>query len=99
MDKVLDGGIIGAVLKGSTSEPIGQEEEAAISNLEGPDPIEQSNNAPITNVGYAEGGSLMSPDMPVDTYDNIPPEEEAAVSESQLPDDEMEDEYAGFVHG
>ena len=164
MDKVLDGGIIGAVLKGSTSEPIGQEEEAAISNLEGPDPIEQSNNAPITNVGYAEGGnvekkeklenilqagedgtdkaiveilkyipgsegppkglvdflepvlrkagemyrenkkikkaeggSLMSPDMPVDTYDNIPPEEEAAVSESQLPDDEMEDEYAGFV--
>lgn len=97
MDKVLDGGIIGAVLKGSTSEPIGQEKEAAISNLEGPDPIEQSNNAPITNVGYAEGGSLMSPDMPVDTYDNIPPEEEAAVSESQLPDDEMEDEYAGFV--
>ena len=43
------------------------------------------------------GGSLMAPDMPVDTYDNIPPEEMAAVEASQLPDDEMEDEYAGFV--
>ena len=39
----------------------------------------------------------MAPDMPVDTYDNIPPEEMADVEASQLPDDEMEDEYAGFV--
>jgi hypothetical protein len=35
--------------------------------------------------------------MPVDTYDNIPPEEMEAVKASQLPDAEMEDEYAGFV--
>ena len=41
----------------------------------------------------------MAPDMPVDTYDNIPPEEMEAVKATQLPDDEMEDEYAGFVLG
>jgi hypothetical protein len=35
--------------------------------------------------------------MPVDTYDNIPPEEMEAVRATQLPDDEMEDEYAGYV--
>ena len=46
---------------------------------------------------FAMGGSLMAPDMPVDTYDNIPPEEMEAVKATQLPDDEMEDEYAGFV--
>jgi len=105
IEKVLDGGLLGAVASKmasakeavSTSDPLGQEPEASISNLEGPDPIEPSNNAPITNTGYAEGGSLMAPDMPVDTYDNIPPEEMAAVEASQLPDDEMEDEYAGFV--
>ena len=44
-----------------------------------------------------EGGSLMAPDMPVDTYDNIPPEEMEAVKASQLPDNEMEEEYASFV--
>ena len=78
--------------------PEGQSEEASISALEGPDPITSENNAPISNtVGFAEGGSLMASDMPVDTYDNIPPEEMADVEASQLPDDEMEDEYAGFV--
>lgn len=44
-----------------------------------------------------EGGSLMAPDMPVDTYDNIRPEEMEAVKASQLPDNEMEEEYASFV--
>ena len=44
-----------------------------------------------------EGGSLMAPDMPVDTYDNIPPEEMEAVKASQLPDNEMEEEYTSFV--
>jgi hypothetical protein len=83
---------------GTTTAPQGQQEEANISALEGPDPISAANNAPISNTsGFAEGGSLMAPDMPVDTYDNIPPEEMAAVKASQLPDDEMEDEYAGFV--
>jgi len=93
-------GLFGALLsraKGTTTEPVGQEAEATISNLEGPDPIEQSNNAPIAN--FAEGGSLMAPDMPVDTYDNIPVEEMDAVKATQLPDEEMEDEYAGFVLG
>lgn len=97
-------GVLGALLDGgkdtggTTTAPQGQQEEASISALEGPDPISAANNAPISNVsGFAEGGSLMAPDMPVDTYDNIPPEEMAAVEASQLPDDEMEDEYAGFV--
>ena len=81
--------------KGSTLTPAGQDEGASISALEGPDPIEQSNNAPIA--AFAEGGSLMAPDMPVDTYDNIPVEEMDAVKATQLPDEEMEDEYASFV--
>jgi len=41
--------------------------------------------------GKAEGG------MPVDTYPNIPPEEMAAAEASQLPDEEMEDNYLDFV--
>ena len=95
-------GILGAIMKGgdegTTTAPQGQEQEASISALEGPDPISAANNAPISNTsGFAEGGSLMAPDMPVDTYDNIPSEEMADVEASQLPDDEMEDEYAGFV--
>lgn len=97
-------GILGAILSGdndtggTTTVPQGQQEEASIAALEGPDPISAANNAPISNTsGFAEGGSLMAPDMPVDTYDNIPPEEMAAVEASQLPDEEMEDEYAGFV--
>ena len=47
---------------------------------------------------YNEGGSmLMPPEMPVDTYDNIPADEMAAAEASQLPDDEMEDKYLEFV--
>jgi hypothetical protein len=46
---------------------------------------------------YEEGGSLLSDEMPVDTYDNIPEDEMAEVEASQLPDDEMEDEYSEFV--
>ena len=51
---------------------------------------------------YNEGGSMLMPpemeqDMPVDTYDNIPEDEKEAVEESQLPDAEMEEDYAGFV--
>jgi hypothetical protein len=50
-----------------------------------------------------EGGSmLVPPEMedtaaPVDTYPNIPPEEMAGVEASQLPDQEMEDDYVDFV--
>ena len=52
---------------------------------------------------YAEGSMLMPPEMgmedemPVDTYDNIPEEEMAAVEASQLPDAEMEEDYTGYV--
>lgn len=94
------GGMIAEAMEieGTTTVPQGQKQEASISALEGPDPISAANNVPISNTsGFAEGGSLMAPDMPVDTYDNIPPEEMADVEASQLPDDEMEDEYAGFV--
>ena len=55
---------------------------------------------------YAEGSMLMPPemmgmsaeqDMPVDTYDNIPPDEMAAAEASQLPDAKMEDNYLEYV--
>ena len=54
-----------------------------------------------------EGGMAMPPELmqqpmpteepPVDTYPNIPPEEMAEVEASQLPDDEMEDNYLDFI--
>ena len=44
-----------------------------------------------------EGGSmLIPPEMPVDTFT---PEEQANAEESQLPDDEMEEDYMGYVLG
>ena len=73
-----------------------QDKEASISNLEGPDPIEPSNNPPI---GYAEGGDVDEDDMPVDTYPNIPEDEMDEVMASQLPDDEMETQYSEYVLG
>ena len=45
----------------------------------------------------AEGGMPVEQDMPVDTYPNIPPEEMAAAEASQLPDNEMEDQYIDFI--
>lgn len=47
----------------------------------------------------AEGGSMMVPTegVPVDTYPNIPPEEMAEAKASQLPDDQMEEQYLNFV--
>jgi len=49
----------------------------------------------------AEGGSMLVPpemgmeeEMPVDTFT---PEEQAMAEESQVPDDQMEDDYMGFV--
>ena len=46
----------------------------------------------------AEGGSmLVPPEMPVDTYDNIPEDEKEAAEASQLPDDEMEEDYTDYV--
>ena len=54
------------------------------------------------------GGSMMVPpememedvvstEAPIDTYPNIPPEEMAEVEASQLPDEEMEEDYVDFV--
>ena len=46
----------------------------------------------------AENGSmLVPPEMPVDTYDNIPEDEKEAAKASQLPDDEMEEDYTDYV--
>ena len=52
-------------------------------------------------IPFNQGGSLMMPEegMPVDTYDNIPPEEMDEAMASQLPDDDMEDEYLDYVIG
>mgnify|MGYP001262759370 CR=1 FL=1 len=60
-----------------------------------------------------EGGSMLVPpemememgieeqeqeqEMPVDTYDNIPPDEMAAAEASQLPDEQMEDKHLEYV--
>jgi hypothetical protein len=50
---------------------------------------------------FAEGGSMlvppemgMEPEMPVDTFT---PEEQVMAEESQVPDDQMEDDYMSFV--
>jgi len=48
---------------------------------------------------FQEGGTLMMPaeGMPVDTYDNIPPEEMDEALASQLPDNQMEDSYIDYI--
>jgi hypothetical protein len=54
-------------------------------------------------VKYSEGSMALPPELqesqeaPVDTYDNVPEEEKAEVEASQLPDDEMQEEYVEFV--
>ena len=54
---------------------------------------------------YNEGSMLVAPEMgledemPVDTYDNIAPEDMEAVQASQLPDNQMEDSYLSFLLG
>lgn len=46
----------------------------------------------------AEGGSmLVPPEMPIDTYSNIPEDEIDDVLASQKPDDEMEKDYVSYV--
>ena len=54
---------------------------------------------------FNEGGSMMVPpemeavpeEVPVDTYDNISPEEKVEQAEDMLPDEEMEDEFVDYV--
>ena len=46
----------------------------------------------------AEGSMMMPPEgVPVDTYPNIPPDEMKEAMASQLPDQEMEDNYIEFI--
>ena len=47
---------------------------------------------PVNREQKQEGG-----EVPVDTYPNIPPEEMAAAEASQLPDEQMEEDYVDFV--
>jgi hypothetical protein len=59
-------------------------------------------NDPL-KVKYNEGSMLVAPEMgledetPIDTYDNIPEDEVAEAEASQLPDDEIEEDYTGYV--
>ena len=41
--------------------------------------------------------SPIAEDIPIDTYPNIPPGEEAALEASQAPDDQMEEDYLEFI--
>ena len=94
--------IVGTITEGDSSGGLFaaikskmQDKEASISNLEGPDPVEPSNNMP--SIGYAEGGDVDEDDMPVDTYPNISEDEMDEVMASQLPDSDMENEYSNYV--
>ena len=56
----------------------------------------------VRKAKQAGGAALLVPTeqeqvMPVDTYPNIPPEEEAAVEASQVPDEQMEEDYLEFI--
>jgi len=56
----------------------------------------------VRKAKQAGGAALLVPteqeqDMPIDTYPNIPPEEEAAVEASQVPDEQMEEDYLEFI--
>jgi len=56
--------------------------------------------ADLPNVGATLGPREVKADggpMPVDTYDNISPEEEKQQAKDMLPDDEMEEEYVDYV--
>ena len=47
---------------------------------------------------FAEGSMMMPAEgMPVDTYDNIPPDEMDEALASQLPDNQMEDSYIDYI--
>jgi hypothetical protein len=65
---------------------------------------ENNSDVTYTKTKKAEGGSMLVPPememedaMPVDTYDNIPEDEKEAAEASQLPDDEMEEDYTSYV--
>ena len=60
--------------------------------------VYRKNKKEDKKIKKAEGGSmLVPPEMPIDTYDNIPEDEKEAAEASQLPDDEMEEDYTDYV--
>jgi len=69
-----------------------------------PDTKKSGGGLLVPREGYATGDMVeetmempVEQDMPVDTYPNIPPEEMAAAQASQLPDENMEDDYIDFI--
>ena len=76
------------------------------STTKGQQELEQASIQPARPM-MQEGGMAMPPELmqqpmpteetPVDTYPNVPPEEMAEVEASQLPDNEMEDDYLDFI--
>jgi hypothetical protein len=70
--------------------------EGGMTDLTGDGKITQADVLKGRGV-FQEGGMSEEQDMPVDTYPNIPPEEMAAAEASQLPDNEMEDQYIDFI--
>ena len=87
----------GQMAEGFEDTPTGQWEGETIN-----DPISVLRTKSYRGKRQAGGSMLVPPEMgnaevPVDTYPNIPPEEMAAVEASQLPDEQMEDNYVDFV--
>lgn len=87
--------------------PMSQIREQARRNMPKPPPTgkrpkeEEGKEKEKERSTKAEGGSLLvppemgiEPEMPVDTFT---PEEQAMAGESQVPDDQMENDYMGFM--
>ena len=60
------------------------------------------NGSKVRKAKQAGGAALLVPteqeqDMPIDTYPNIPPEEEAEVEASLVSDEQMEEEHLEFI--
>jgi hypothetical protein len=85
-------------------EPVAAEEPVEdVEDVEGMETEERQEKAMGGEIhdhereDMAHGGSLLIVKKPLDTYDNIPDEEKAAVKASQKPDGEMEKDYTGFI--
>jgi len=102
-----DGNVIGSEDKTTQVGPTKAQVEAQIKQFErgekGSDHFflpKAKGGLLVPREGYQEGqlvGAEEEETAPVDTYPNIPPEEMAEVEASQLPDEEMEDNYLDFI--
>jgi len=101
-----------ALEDGEVSEEVSKEleqeaaEKAMDDSMDRAQKLNKGGKADPLKVKYAEGSMLVAPEMaleeeeiPVDTYDNIPEDEMAEAEASQLSDDEMEEDYTGYVLG